>query len=105
MHRIVGLGALVGERAAQTDRDAAVLRSRSYTTLTAATPALVLRPYQMECIEALRSAYGTGHRTLILQLATGGGKTVVFVRVVRGACAKGLHVVVLVHRCELIRQA
>jgi superfamily II DNA or RNA helicase len=105
VHKSIGLGAMVRESAAEADRVIAGLRSRSHTTLPAATPALALRPYQIECVEALRGAYGTGYRAPILQLATGGGKTVVFARVALGAHAKGLCVVVLVHRRELIRQA
>jgi DNA repair protein RadD len=68
-------------------------------------PAPVLRPYQIECVDALRRAYGAGRRAPLLQLPTGGGKTIIFGEVAHGARAKGRRVLVLVHRRELIRQA
>ncbi len=37
-----------------------------------------LRPYQKDSVAALRHSYVTGHQAPILQLATGGGKTVPF---------------------------
>ena len=64
-----------------------------------------LRPYQIECVTGLRRSYATGHRAPVLQLPTGGGKTVVFSEVTAGARAKGKRVLVVAHRRELIRQA
>lgn len=64
-----------------------------------------LRPYQARAVGDLRDAYRQGSRAPLLVLPTGGGKTVVFSHVAHGASARGHHVLVLVHRRELIRQA
>lgn len=69
------------------------------------SPAVCLRPYQIECVTDLRRSYATGHRAPVLQLPTGGGKTVVFSEVTAGARSKGKRVLVVAHRRELIRQA
>jgi superfamily II DNA or RNA helicase len=66
---------------------------------------LDLRPYQKNSVAALRHSYATGHQAPILQLATGGGKTVIFAEITAGARAKGRRVLVVAHRRELIRQA
>ena len=68
-------------------------------------PALTLRDYQTTDIDRLRAAYGAGARAPLYQLATGGGKTVVFSHVIASAAAKGRKVGVFVHRRELISQA
>ncbi len=66
---------------------------------------LTLRPYQITDIETLRGEYATGKRAVIYQLATGGGKTVVFSKVIASAVEKGRKVGVVAHRRELINQA
>jgi superfamily II DNA or RNA helicase len=66
---------------------------------------LTLRPYQVTDIERLRGEYATGKRAVIYQLATGGGKTVVFSKVISSAVEKGKKVAVVCHRRELINQA
>ena len=71
----------------------------------AAGAALVLRNYQVSAIERLREAYARGRRAPLLQLATGGGKTVVFAEVTRRARERGRRVLIIVHRRELVRQA
>jgi DNA repair protein RadD len=69
-----------------------------------ATP-LVLRDYQLDDIESLRDVMRNGARSPLYQLATGGGKTVVFSHIVQSAAAKGKRVLVLAHRRELVKQA
>src|SRR5580704_6333317 len=64
-----------------------------------------LRPYQDRAVADLRAAYAAGHRAPLFQLATGGGKTLIFGEIARGAQAKSRRVIVLAHRRELIRQA
>jgi DNA repair protein RadD len=64
-----------------------------------------LRPYQQKGIADLRAAYRKGARAPIYQLATGGGKTVVFSAIGASVVAKGRKMLVLVHRRELVRQA
>lgn len=66
---------------------------------------LILRPYQSDCVEALRRSYATGHRAPLLQLATAGGKTIVFTSVADGARRKAKRALITVHRRELLRQA
>jgi DNA repair protein RadD len=69
------------------------------------TAPLILRPYQLDAVDALRKSYASGHRAVILQSATGSGKTVIFAEITRGATAKGTRTLVLVHRRHLIWQA
>src|SRR3954468_23044907 len=64
-----------------------------------------LRPYQAALVEHLRDAYRAGYRAPLLQLATGGGKTIVFVSIAASAQGKGRRVLVAAHHRELIRQA
>ena len=66
---------------------------------------LTLRDYQVADIEALREAYRKGAKAPLYQLATGGGKTVVFSHIVQSSAAKGKRVLVLAHRRELVKQA
>ena len=66
--------------------------------------AISLRDYQLNAVESLRSAYRDGARRPLLQLPTGGGKTVVFCYVAQSAVSKGVPVLVLVHREELLTQ-
>jgi superfamily II DNA or RNA helicase len=66
---------------------------------------LILRDYQTDDVERLRASYGSGHRAPIYQLATGGGKTVVFSHITKSAAAKGKRTGVFVHRRELIKQS
>ena len=67
--------------------------------------ALTLRDYQTDDVRRLRNAYSWGNRAVLYQLATGGGKTVVFSHIVDGATQKGRRTAVLVHRRELVKQA
>ena len=64
-----------------------------------------LRPYQSKLIDDLRAAVVAGHRCVLAQLATGGGKTVVFADITRRCVALGGRVLVVAHRRELISQA
>lgn len=61
-----------------------------------------LRPYQQAALEALRETYRQGHRSALVVLPTGTGKTVLFAEIAR--LAKG-PVLVLAHRQELVEQA
>jgi DNA repair protein RadD len=64
-----------------------------------------LRPYQIRDIERLHASFVAGHRAPLYQLATGGGKTVVFCEITRRTCASGRRVLVTVHRRELVKQS
>lgn len=63
-----------------------------------------LRPYQIDLIErGMRSV--AQHGKVIIQLPTGGGKTVCFCKIIEDYVNKGKRVLLLVHRKELIQQA
>lgn len=61
-----------------------------------------LRPYQAEALRAVREAYARKHRSVLVVMPTGTGKTVLFAEIAR--LAKG-PVLVLAHRQELVEQA
>lgn len=65
----------------------------------------MLRPYQVEGVDNLRESWIQRHKRILLQLPTGGGKTVIAAEIVRGAVAKGNPVLFVAHRRELIHQA
>lgn len=64
-----------------------------------------LRGYQEEAIDDLRRAISKGNRRVLLQAATGSGKTVIASQIIRGAEEKGNSVLFLAHRRELVYQA
>ena len=63
-----------------------------------------LRTYQEQAINNLRNAMRHGAKAPLLCLPTGGGKTVILATIAAQAAAKGRHVLILVHRRELIHQ-
>ena len=65
---------------------------------------MILRPYQIDTLEACRTAYRAGHRRVILQSGTGSGKTCMAAVVCRNATAKGSRVLYVVHRDEILKQ-
>jgi DNA repair protein RadD len=65
--------------------------------------AITLRPYQEKAIDDLRETMRR-HRRVLLQLPTGGGKTIIFAAIATSAAQKGSRVLILVHRKELVRQ-
>lgn len=64
---------------------------------------LTLRPYQQECLDAIRGAVGRGVRRQLMTLPTGAGKTVVFSRLPQTLNLQRM--LVLAHREELLDQA
>jgi DNA repair protein RadD len=64
----------------------------------------VLREYQVEAIDRLRSSIERGVARVLFVLATGGGKTVCFASIIASAIAKGSRVLVVAHRVELLDQ-
>ena len=64
-----------------------------------------LRPYQREAIDAAKAAYRAGKRAILLVAPTGAGKTLLGIKIVEGALAKGGNVLWLAHREELLTQA
>lgn len=63
-----------------------------------------LRPHQVEAIRLVRSSLGSGNRRVILQAATGFGKTLVASRIIEGALAKGNRVIFTAPMISLIDQ-
>jgi DNA repair protein RadD len=64
-----------------------------------------LRAYQQQLIDDIRLRYQLGDKSVLAVLPTGGGKTIIFSAIAQSAAAKGNHVLILVHRRELIHQA
>ena len=62
------------------------------------------RPYQVEAVGNVLEEFRRKHRSTLLVMPTGTGKTVVFAALSAIARAKG-RVLVIAHREELIRQA
>ena len=64
-----------------------------------------LHPFQQDGVTQIGDAFRAGHRAVLYQLATGGGKTTVFSHVTGRFVARRRRVGVLVHRRELLDQA
>ena len=63
-----------------------------------------LRDYQTDLIRQIFASWQT-KRSVMLQLPTGGGKTILFAYLAREFAKKGMGVLVLAHREELLLQA
>ena len=63
-----------------------------------------LRAYQSTGLTSIRESLREGSHAPLYVLPTGGGKTIVFSEVARGARAKGNRVLILVHRREILEQ-
>lgn len=63
-----------------------------------------LRPYQEGAIEAVRAQIRAGKRRVLLNIPTGGGKTLTAASILASAVAKGSRVLFVAHRKELIDQ-
>lgn len=64
-----------------------------------------LRPYQKEGEDKIFGCWKAGYKNVMYQLPTGGGKTVLFVDIIKKFILKNKRVVLLAHREELISQA
>lgn len=67
-------------------------------------PLIRLYDYQDAAVAALRQSYRCGHRAPLLVLPTGGGKTICFTFMTQRAVERGLRVLIVVHRRELVAQ-
>lgn len=65
----------------------------------------ILRPYQDEGEKAIFDAWISGYKNVMYQLVTGGGKTVLFVDIIRRFLMRNKRVMLVAHREELISQA
>jgi superfamily II DNA or RNA helicase len=66
---------------------------------------LTPRPYQLTAIERVREKVRAGLFYVLFVLPTGGGKTIVATHIILSAVLKGMRVLFLAHRRELIVQA
>jgi superfamily II DNA or RNA helicase len=64
-----------------------------------------LRPYQAQGELEIFDAWRAKKKSIMFQLVTGGGKTVLFVNIIKKFIAAGKRVVLVAHREELIKQA
>jgi len=64
-----------------------------------------LREYQLTAIENVSKQFAAGNRRVILQSATGSGKTVIFCEMARRTVAKGGRVLIFTDRKELLSQS
>ncbi|HZA22083.1 MAG TPA: DEAD/DEAH box helicase, partial [Dehalococcoidia bacterium] len=65
-------------------------------------PALTLRPYQEEALQAIATAAQEGIQRQLVALPTGSGKTIIFTNLIDQRGGRSL---ILAHRDELLRQA
>ena len=63
-----------------------------------------LRPYQHGAIENLRTSIFNGNKRVLLQAATGAGKTIIACEMIRLAMMKAKRVIFIAHRKEIINQ-
>ena len=63
-----------------------------------------LRPYQSESIDSLRHGFKSGHKKQVLCAATGAGKSVIMLEMIRSALAKGSTCLFLCERRILVEQ-
>jgi DNA repair protein RadD len=64
----------------------------------------VLRPFQLDAVERVAQAARAGHKVIVLQSATGSGKSTMSCDIVRRAVSKGSRVLFIVHRRRLVDQ-
>lgn len=64
----------------------------------------MLRPYQISLKNDVYAAFRDGKRSVLMQLPTGGGKSVVLAAIAQNAQAAGRRVLFIVHRKELVMQ-
>lgn len=64
-----------------------------------------LRPYQEEILSKIRLSMAAGNKRIVMQLATGGGKTAMFAAISKMAVDKGNSVLIITHRKELLSQS
>lgn len=63
-----------------------------------------LRPYQQQAIESIKADWASGLTDVLGVVATGGGKTVIFLKLLDEVLKPGQRALVIAHRQELIHQ-
>lgn len=64
----------------------------------------IARPYQTEAINAIRNAFRSGKRGVVIEIPTGGGKGYIIAKIAKDAWEKGKRTLIVVNRNELCRQ-
>ncbi len=64
----------------------------------------ILRPYQIEGINNIFNKWREGKRSILFQMPTGTGKTVLFNEIVRRGFENQRKILIVVHRIELVEQ-
>lgn len=64
-----------------------------------------LRHYQKDALNGIKKHYSKSQKRVLLHLATGGGKTVIFCQVLKGAKQKGRNAIMVVRGRKLVDQA
>lgn len=67
--------------------------------------ALTLRPYQQAALDAIRMHFAKGRRRVLIHLATGGGKTLIFCQVLKGVQERKRRAIMVVRGKELVDNA
>lgn len=65
---------------------------------------IVLRPYQVEAVELLRDGVRAGHRSQLLYMGTGGGKSIISAHLMGEAHKRGSRAAFIVDRTVLVEQ-
>ncbi len=65
---------------------------------------ITLRPYQQECLEAIKKLRGQGKNRQLISLPTAAGKTVIFSQLIKDVDS-GLRIIIMAHTRELLEQA
>lgn len=66
---------------------------------------IILRPYQTDAINQMRTLMQQGCKSILYQGATGSGKTALTAHMLHTAASKGMRSFFIVHRRELIKQS
>lgn len=64
-----------------------------------------LRPYQQQALDSIRAEFRAGRKKVLLHLSTGGGKTVIFSRMLIDSAARGNKAIMVVRGKALVEQA
>ncbi len=65
---------------------------------------VLLRSYQTDMVNGFRAAYASGHRRILGQLPTGGGKGRLLAHMARAVADKHKRILIVAHRSELVDQ-
>lgn len=66
---------------------------------------MILRPYQTKALDDIRNCYRRGQKRVLLHLATGAGKTLVFCTVMKAVQENGSRAIIVVRGRHLVDQA